>query len=172
MCGVTFKASHNSVYVMQVSGLDRDAFETLYAAVGPRLWRAILAYTGGRVQLTDEAVAEAFARVLERLETVRDPAAYVYRVAFRLASHEMRQPAPGSMPPEVAVWDDPGLAELFDVLRHLSGPERSALYLHYQADLPVREVAKLMGTSEGAVRVRLFRGRRRLAALLGGERDA
>jgi DNA-directed RNA polymerase specialized sigma24 family protein len=43
------------------------------------------------------------------------------------------------------------------------------VYLHYQADLPVAEVARLIGTSTAAVKVHLMRGRRRLAELLGDD---
>jgi RNA polymerase sigma factor (sigma-70 family) len=56
-------------------------------------------------------------------------------------------------------------------LRQFSPSQRAAVFLHYQADLPVREVAKLMGTSAAAVRVHLMRGRRRLADLLGEHDD-
>jgi DNA-directed RNA polymerase specialized sigma24 family protein len=42
------------------------------------------------------------------------------------------------------------------------------MFLRYGADLPVAEVARLMGTSSGVVRMHVLRGRRRLAELLGG----
>jgi RNA polymerase sigma-70 factor (ECF subfamily) len=45
------------------------------------------------------------------------------------------------------------------------------VYLHYQADLPVADVARMMGTSSAAVKVHLMRGRRRLAALLADEEN-
>jgi len=152
--------------------LDEDlGFDALYADVGPRLWRAVLAYTGGARDLTDDVVAEAFARTLERGAAVRDRQAYLFRVAFRLAARELgRQPTVGEVP-DAGTWDDPGLAEVFDALRALSPGQRAALFLRYQADLPVHEVARLMGTSSGVVRMHLMRGRRRLAAELGDDDD-
>ncbi|HZB02599.1 MAG TPA: sigma-70 region 4 domain-containing protein, partial [Actinomycetota bacterium] len=54
-------------------------------------------------------------------------------------------------------------------LRTLSPGQRAAVFLRYQADLPVAEVARLMGTSSAVVRVHLMRGRRRLAELLGDD---
>jgi RNA polymerase sigma-70 factor (ECF subfamily) len=145
-------------------------FDALYEAVGPRLWRAILAYTGGRRDLTDDVVAEAFARTLAASD-VRDPEPYLYRVAFRLAAQELRRAPTVGAVPETPVSDDPGLIELFDSLRELSAGQRAAVFLRYQADLPVEEVAKLMGTSSGVVRIHLFRARKKLARLLGGEDD-
>jgi RNA polymerase sigma factor (sigma-70 family) len=146
-------------------------FDALYALTGPRLWRAILAYTGGRRELTDDVVAEAFTRTLEQGRGVRQPVSYLYRVAFRLAAAELRRPTSNSPLPEGELWDDPGLTELFDVFEHLSAGQRAAVYLRFQADLPIKEVAELMGTSPGAARIHLFRARRTLAKLLGHDDD-
>jgi RNA polymerase sigma factor (sigma-70 family) len=152
--------------------LDEElGFDALYAEVGPRLWRTILAYAGGNRDLADDVVAEAFARTLERGSEVRDPTAYLFRVAFRLAARELRRSPSSADVPERATWDDPGLAELFDAMRSLSPGQRAAVFLRYQADLPVDEVARLMGTSSGVVRIHLLRGRRKLAAQLGGDDD-
>ena len=144
-----------------------DPFAELYAAVGPRLWRAVFVYTGGQREMTDDVVAEAFARTLERGEAVRDRAGYAYRIAFRLAASELRRPATVAEVPETATPspDDDSHA-LFAALRHLSPNQRAAVYLRYQADLPVAEVGRLIGTSSAAVRVHLMRGRRKLAKLL------
>ena len=121
--------------------------------------------------MADDVVAEAFARTLEQGSSVRDPQAYLFRVAFRLAARELRRQPSSAEVPERGVADDPGLAELFDALRSLSPGQRAAVFLRYQADLPVAEVARLMGTSSGMVRIHLLRGRRKLAALLGGDDD-
>jgi DNA-directed RNA polymerase specialized sigma24 family protein len=72
---------------------DATDFEALYSEVGPRLWRAILAFTGGRRDLTDDVVAEAFARTIEAGGSVRHHDAYLYRIAFRLAAQELRRPS-------------------------------------------------------------------------------
>jgi RNA polymerase sigma-70 factor (ECF subfamily) len=150
---------------------EEQSFDELYRKAGPRLWRAVLAYTGGRRELTDDVVAEAFARTLERASSVRAFEPYLYRVAFRLAASELRRaPTVASVPDSASILD-PELSELFDALRTLSPGQRAAVFLRYQADLPVAEVARLMGTSSAVVRVHLMRGRRRLAELLGGDDD-
>ncbi len=145
-------------------------FEALYRRTGPRLWRAVLAYTGGRREVTDDVVAEAFARTLAQDSGVREPERYLYRVAFRLAAQELRRMPTVAAPPDIAAPAvDDGFRELFEALRHLSPGQRTALYLRYQADLPVGEIAGLMATSSAVVRVHLMRGRRRLADLLQGD---
>lgn len=123
---------------------------------------------GVDVGLTDDVVAAAFARTLERGGSVRRRDAYVYRVAFRLAQ-KLRRPPTVEAVPERAEWDDPGVVELFDALAHLSPGQRAAVFLRHQEDLPVAQVARMMGTSSGTVRIHLLRARGRLAALLGDE---
>jgi RNA polymerase sigma-70 factor, ECF subfamily len=143
--------------------------ESLYREEGPRLWRALYAYTGGRRDVADDAVAEAFARAIEHRATIRRPRPWLYRIAFRVATAEMRGERGRSELVDRGVEDPAPPAELMSALRSLSPAQRAAVYLHYRADLPVREVARLMGTSSAAVKVHLFRGRRRLAELLGEE---
>lgn len=145
-------------------------FEEVFRHDGPALWRTIYAFAAGRRDVADEAVAEAFARALERAGQIRDPVPWLYRTAFRIAAEilrrERRRPAPEQDPGAVPA---PGLAALVPALRRLSPGQRAAIVLHYEADLPVSEVARRMGTSAGVVRVHLTRGRRRLRELLGDE---
>jgi DNA-directed RNA polymerase specialized sigma24 family protein len=73
-----------------VSDEERD-FDAIWRDIGPTLWRAVLAYSGGRRDVADDAVAEAFARAIERDRQIREPRAYLYRVAFRIAAAELRR---------------------------------------------------------------------------------
>src|SRR2546426_7671102 len=69
---------------------DRD-YERLFRESAPGLWRALYGFAGGRRQIAEDALAEAFARAIERGRGVRDPLPYVYRTAFRLASAELQR---------------------------------------------------------------------------------
>ncbi|MGZ4132352.1 MAG: RNA polymerase sigma factor [Actinomycetota bacterium] len=151
-------------------------YDEIWRGSGATLWRAVYAYSGGRKDVADDAVAEAFARAIARGDAVRDPLPYLFRVAFRVASAELARGGTemgelhemsGTVVPNLD-----GLPDLLRALRVLSPSQRAAVYLHYRADLPVREVAHLMGTSTAAVKVHLMRGRRRLAELLGEEDEA
>jgi RNA polymerase sigma-70 factor, ECF subfamily len=146
-------------------------YDVIWRESGATLWRAVYAYTGGSRDVADDAVAEAFARVITRGVEVREPLPYLYRVAFRVASTELqRRRKESSDVPELAVEvSSNGLGDLLGALRELSPAQRAAVYLHYRADLPVRDVAKLLGMSSASVKVHLMRGRRRLRELLGEE---
>jgi RNA polymerase sigma-70 factor (ECF subfamily) len=149
---------------------DHD-YEAVWRDAGPTLWRAVRAYAGGRNDVADDAVAEAFARAIARGDEVRDPVAYLYRVAFRVAAAELKRLA-GSDGTEtaetLATFAEDG-SDVWRTLATLPPQQRSALYLFYRADLPVKDVARLLGTSSAAVRMQLVRARRRLAAVLREE---
>ncbi len=144
-------------------------FDRLFRDSGPGVWRTMYAFTGGRRDVAEEAVAEAFARAIAHSGTIRDPLAWIYRTAFRVASAELkreRRPAPS---PDQAgeVLGDTG--ELIAALRKLSPMQRAAIVLRYEADLPVDEVARRMGVASPTARVHLHRGRNRLRELLGSQ---
>lgn len=144
-------------------------FDAIYREAGARLWRSLYAYTAGRSDIAQDALSEAFARAMERDGSIRDPVPYLYRTAFRIAAAEMRRERRPEVTVEVA---EPGTIDATDLLvalRRLTPGQRAAVYLHYQADLQVREVARLMGTSAAVVKVHLSQGRRRLRSLLADD---
>jgi RNA polymerase sigma-70 factor, ECF subfamily len=145
-------------------------YEQVFRDAGPGLWRTVYAFAAGRQAVADDAVAEAFARALEHAGQIRDPVPWLYRTALRLATddlrRERRKPEPDREQADPATV---GLGALVPALRRLSPAQRAAVVLHYEADLPVREVAARMGTTVAAVKVHLFRGRGRLRELLGTE---
>jgi RNA polymerase sigma factor (sigma-70 family) len=150
----------------QAEPIDLAAVFEVHAAP---MYRTILAYTGGRGDIAEEAVGEAFARASANTSSLRDPAAWLYRVAFNVANDELRRerrerthPPSESQPPHE-------VAGLFDALKQLPPRERAVMALFYVLDLPVSEVASRLGIASPTVRVHLTRGRRHLATLLGDD---
>jgi RNA polymerase sigma-70 factor (ECF subfamily) len=140
--------------------------EGVYRDDGRKLWWSLLALCGDREIATD-AVAEAFAQALARGDQIRDPRAWVWRVAFALARGEMqRARASSGSVPDLADTAAGQVQELLELLRHLSRNQRAAIILHYYADRPVREVATTLGMSTATAKVHLHRGRKRLKELL------
>ena len=150
-----------------VTGEERvHDFERLFREDGPGIWRTIYAFTGGRRDIAEEAVAEAFARALAHAGGIRDPLPWIYRTAFRLAAEELRRERRASASAPQDVRDPPEVGELMKALRQLSPNQRAAVVLRYEADLPVEEVARRMGTAAPTVRVHIHRARKRLRELL------
>jgi RNA polymerase sigma-70 factor (ECF subfamily) len=140
----------------------------LFRDQGGQVWRAIMAMSLGRRVVADDATAEAFARLFDRRESVRDPLAWAFRTAFRLAAadlaRERRLPPTERSAQPPSGTELPG--ELSDALAMLSPDQRLAVFLHYYADYSVREVARICGCPATTVKVRLHRARRRIAAHL------
>ena len=149
------------------------AIEGLYREEGPRLWRALLGYTGDAETAAD-TVMEAFAQLLRRGDAVRDPRRWVWRAAFRIAAGEMqrrRRTSIQATTEQTYETDEPAY-DLVVALRSLSPRQRAAVVLHHAADYPIREVAAILGSTPAAVKVHLMRGRRRLRELLEEDTDA
>jgi RNA polymerase sigma-70 factor (ECF subfamily) len=143
--------------------------DALFRSESDGVYRTLLAFTGGRADVAEEATAEAFARAVAQGDGLRDPVAWIYRVAFRVAIDEFRREGKKAAPPPTAVVPGPELNGMVDALRRLSPNQRAAVVLRYVMDLDVPEVAHRMGTATPTVRVHLHRARKRLRELLGDE---
>jgi RNA polymerase sigma-70 factor (ECF subfamily) len=142
--------------------------EALFRAEGDNVYRTLYAFTGGRADVAEEATAEAFARAIASRDRLRDPLAWVYRVAFRVAIDELRRDRRRTTLTDAPIAP-PEFAGLVEALRKLSPNQRAAIVLRHMLDLDVAEVAKRMGVAAPTVRVHLHRGRERLRELLGSE---
>jgi RNA polymerase sigma-70 factor (ECF subfamily) len=145
--------------------------ERLYREEGRRLWWALVAYSGDQ-DVASDAVAEAFAQALGRADSLRDPLAWIWRVAFRVAAGELkRRRRLDHRLPEVGDPGEQRANELLSLLRRLPEKQRAAIVLHYYADRPVRDVAAALGVTQATARVHLHRARRRLQLLLESQDD-
>jgi RNA polymerase sigma-70 factor (ECF subfamily) len=146
----------------------QSEIEALYRSEADRLWRSVYAFAGDP-DVASDAVAEAYAQLLRRGEAVRDPAAWVWRAAFRISRGALkaRRLADGMTSSLPEHWDAYADRDLLDAIRQLPDGQRAAVVLFYYADLPIRQIADRLGTNGLAVRANLSRGRRRLRQLLG-----
>jgi RNA polymerase sigma-70 factor (ECF subfamily) len=148
---------------------DADAgreLERVYREHGPRLWRAVLLASGSR-EVADDAVAEAFAQALRRGRAVRDPAAWVWRVAFRLAAGELKERGRMDTFEEERMSGAPEpFVDLWRALARLPLKQRASVVLADYAGWSHREIAKALGSSVSAVGVHVHRARKRLRDLL------
>ncbi|HEV2950712.1 MAG TPA: RNA polymerase sigma factor [Actinomycetota bacterium] len=143
--------------------------EVVYREQGTRLWRAVFLTSGSR-EVADDAVAEAFAQALRRGRALRDPAAWVWPVAFRVAAGELKErgrmttfevePVGGMPEPFVDLWR---------ALGRLPLKQRTSVVLADYAGWSHREIAKALGSSVSAVGVHVHRARKRLRDLLEDE---
>ena len=145
---------------------DASGIEHLYKETGNRLWWALLAYTGDR-EIASDAAAEAFARALGTADTIRDPAAWIWRVAFRVATAHLREARLRSMEPKGSYEMDQQALGVVVALRQLTRRQRAVFVLFYLDDRPTNQIAELLGMAPATVSVHLHRARRQLRAILG-----
>ena len=155
---------------------DTTAFQALYECYARALFTFFLGYTADE-HLAEEMVNDTFLRVWQALGRYREEGRFrgwLFRIARNIATdrHRRRQ----RRPPEVLVDEDTieslthptqlaneliarqqALDDTYEALQHLQPDYRTVLLLRFIEGLSVRETARAMERSEGAVRVLQFR---------------
>ncbi len=144
----------------------QERLEAVYRQEGPRLWRALIAFSGDP-DLASDSVSEAFTQALARGDGLRDPAAWIWSVAFRVAKGALNDRRRSVDHAPEGSYDLPEtLTDVIAALGALSPNQRLAVVLHDYADRPTDEIARLLGSSRATVHVHLSQGRRRLRRIL------
>jgi RNA polymerase sigma-70 factor (ECF subfamily) len=154
------------------------AFGTLVHHYHGRVFAFLLTLTRHR-QDAEDLTQETFLRAWNKLHHY-DPALpllpWLFTLARRQSIRALRKSRP--LPADLEFPPEPEPANpapwLWDVAkRELSTDAYSALWLHYREELPLKEVAAILGKREGAVKVLLHRARKTLAeSLHGRSRDS
>lgn len=142
----------------------RGAVELAYALSGNR---------AGAEDIAQEAFLRAH-RDWPRVDGYQYPGAWVRRVAVNLATSAVRRRLIEARA-LARLWarQEPALAELpasgtdfWRAVRSLPRRQAQAVALHYLEDLPVAEIARVLGCAEGTVKAHLHHGREALGRRL------
>lgn len=163
------------------------SFENLVAAQEPRVRRLAHRLLGWRDAAdVDDVVQDVFLAALKKIESFRGDAniaTWLTRVTInRCRTHRRRQlvkltwlrrqktPATAPAADAKSLTDDTN-AQVRAAVQSLSPKEREVVVLFYLEDLPVAEVAALLGITRSAADVRLHRARKSLKKRLAGLLD-
>jgi RNA polymerase sigma-70 factor, ECF subfamily len=152
---------------------ESGGFEAFYLREYHAVVRLAYALSGSR--LTAEDIAqEAFLRAFRDWQAIRNPSAWVRKVAVRRAGRTVhrrllearalarllagRGPAVAELPEQDA--------EVWRAVRALPRRQAQVIALRYVADATVVDIAQVLGLAEGTVKAQLHRGRQALAARL------
>lgn len=154
-------------------------FSTLYKQYAPDVHRFALYLSGQRADAED-ITAETFARVWASPEPIvmATVKGYLFTIARHLFLHGLRKssrhdaldedlPDP-RMGPAAQVEQDSRLRHVLRELQLLPEASRSALLMHAVDGMAYEEIARVLGISLAAVKVKIHRARLALA----GVRDA
>jgi RNA polymerase sigma-70 factor, ECF subfamily len=148
---------------------DQDAFAELYEAYFDKIYRYIVLKIGDRTEAED-MTQQVFLKALKSLPGYKWKdvpfSAWLYRIAhnqvvdhFRKSSREQSCELTEEITP-----DDPAenpqaqtelkvsIESLVKATRQLTKAQQEVIALRFSSDLPVADVARLMGRSEGAIK--------------------
>ena len=150
---------------VEVPGDGAADLAALYRDQADALRRVAYLMTGVR-EVAEEVVQDAFVRIHGRWASLDTPGAYLRTTVLHLCLDWQRRTVTERqhtttrrverqvLPPEVdETWDD---------LARLPQDQRVALVLRYYEDLPMDEIARLMGCPTATVRTRIHRAIARL----------
>ena len=155
---------------------DRAALEELFESIQSPLGRYVRAATGERA-LAEDVLQEVFILIYRKLYWLRDPDLFrpwAYRIASREVVRQLKRRrrwpeqfdedfVPEQLAAEDADASEPELAgRLPELLSRVSPASRMVLVLHYLDEMPLAEVADVLGVPVGTTKSRLAYG---LAAL-------
>jgi len=152
--------------------VDSDTeFEWLFREEFPAVMRSVflICHDASRSQ---DITQDAFVQLLRHWKKVsryERPGAWVRRVAIRLALQSVRRERLRSILEREVDPSVPSGSVDVDVMksiRTLPRMQQAAVVLFYFEDLPVAEVAEIMGCAPATARVHLHRARSRLGELL------
>ena len=163
--------------------MDEDAFRAFYERTARPLW-AFLARTTGDPHLADDLLQETYYRFYRAAAPHTDEAHRrnsLFQIASNLASDAGRHgrrirhlPLPdddsGGFPVEDAAMAGVGdRTDLTRAMERLRPAQRSMLWLAYVQGASHAEIAAVLGLRTGSIKLLLFRARKQLAKLLGGQ---
>ena len=169
-------AKRETRLVLLAQSGDRAALEELFESVAGPLGRYVRAATGDRA-LADDVLQEVFILIYRKLYWLRDPELFrpwAYRIASREVVRQLKRERrwPAQLDEDFALEQiaaetreafEPELAErLPELLSKVSPASRMVLVLHYLDEIPLAEVAAVLGLPIGTTKSRLAYG---LAAL-------
>ncbi len=158
--------------VRQAQAGDRDALGALYRRFAGMVHGVVLAHA--RHHDVEDLAQEAFLHAMERIRTLRDPAAFGGWLAAiartRALDHVRRTPATETLPDEVRGRDggDSEAVWILAAIRELPVAYRETLTLRLVEGMTGPEIAERTGLTPASVRVNLCRGMSQLRARLGG----
>jgi len=176
------------VLVQRALAGDREAFAGLVRAYQGPVYNLAYRMLGSPAE-AEEAAQETFVRVYQRLATY-DPQQKLSSWVLAIASHycidRLRRRRLVSLPldeapaqeaaepaeaPELALLAQEREREIQTLLASLPEAYRLVLVLRYWQDLSYEEMARLLGTSESAVKARLHRAREMMAQHLAKRQE-
>jgi len=155
--------------VLRAQAGDREAFDQLLRLAQEPLYRYIYSLAGTRA-LAEDILQEVFILIYRKIRWLREPELFrpwAYRIATREAfKHLKRERRWSDKTEDESVLIDlpaPSRNEITpesveQMVAQVSPASRAVIVLHYQHEMPLAEIADVMGVAIGTVKSRLAYG--------------
>lgn len=128
----------------------------------------MLAYCGDP-DVASDAEADTFNQALRRGAEIRDVDAWIWRSAFKIAAGLLADQRTRRIPVDngttLLLYDSP-IVDFLSQLGELSDQQRAIVVLRYAGNFKPTEIAELIDSTPGSVRVQLHRSLTRLRRLM------
>jgi RNA polymerase sigma-70 factor (ECF subfamily) len=177
------KETVDDAALVKAARRDRSAFAALYRRYVGRIYRYVYSRVGRKADAED-LTARIFTEALEGLGGYQDLgtfSAWLFTIAHRRVVDHYRRKRP-TQPLDEAInieSDDPNplaqvahneqLEHLAQLVAGLDEDKQDLLQLRFAGELSYREVGKIVGRNEGAVKMAVHRLLRRLEEAWGGD---
>ena len=146
--------------------MDQALFDRVYETYGPALYRFCLLQMKNPADAED-VLQDVFVKRLYQAPKFKSPEherSWLYQVALNLCRDEWRRSRRSELPLAAAagVSLPPAELSLLDQVSNLPEKQRTVLHLHYYQGYGLQEIARLLGVTVPAVKMRLKRGREAL----------
>lgn len=146
--------------------MDQALFDRVYETYGPALYRFCLLQMKNPADAED-VLQDVFVKRLYQAPKFKSPEherSWLYQVALNLCRDQWRRSRRSELPLEAAagVSLPPAELSLLDQVSNLPEKQRTVLHLHYYQGYGLQEIARLLGVTVPAVKMRLKRGREAL----------
>ncbi len=146
---------------------DQEAFAQLYEEYFDKIYRYVALKIGDRTEAED-MTQQVFVKALRSISSFRWKgrpfSAWLFRIAHNLVVDHLRKrsrratvPLAESMPagdgdPQQAAERRLDIDRLALATRHLTEAQREVISLRFAGELPIAQVARVMGKNEGAIK--------------------
>lgn len=142
-------------------------FEELYRREYGAVFKAAY-FASGDAAVAEDAAQEAFVRAFERWSRLQGSewvTGWLVTTALNLTKRRGRMSRHSLLPaiPRDDMASVDARIDAQQALRSLPARQQEAVVLHYLIDLPVSEVAQIMGCAEGTVKAHLSKAREAMA---------
>lgn len=166
----------NDKKLIEMAKANKEDFKLLYDKYENKIYNYFWHRVGYNSEVAEDLMQETFVRAYSHLPNFKKTnfsyASYLYKIAHNLLINYYRSPRalplkfPENVPSPLSsfftVRKEKGEA-LLRALQQLSKTERDVILLKYQNRLKAKEIAKIIGKSENAVKLILSRARKKIA---------